>query len=48
MVVTVTAEDSKENIVTTYAGSVRITSSDSQMVLPPNLSLSAGPGRLRS
>lgn len=41
---TVTAQDSSKNIVTTYSGTVRITSSDSQAVLPANATLTNGTG----
>ncbi len=42
--VTVTAKDSFNNTVTTYAGTVRFTSGDSQAVLPGNSTLTSGVG----
>ena len=42
--VTVTAMDAYGNVVTGYAGTVAITSSDSQAVLPPNAVLTNGVG----
>ena len=41
---TVTAEDAYGNTDTSYAGSVKITSSDGQAVLPPNAKLTGGVG----
>ncbi len=44
LVFTVTAEDSKSNIATSYAGTVHITSTDAQAVLGANATLTNGIG----
>src|ERR1700686_1719465 len=41
---TVTARDSTNNVVTSYSGTVRFTSSDPAAVLPPNSTLMNGTG----
>ena len=41
---TVTAFDAFDNVATNFAGAVRVTSSDTRAVLPPNFNLTAGTG----
>ena len=45
---TVTAKDAYNNTVTSYAGTVKITSSDSKAVLPANAGLVSGVGSFHS
>jgi hypothetical protein len=46
--VTVTAHDAYDNVATGYAGTVQVTSSDSQAVLPSNASLIDGVGTFQA